>query len=424
MVNNSNISVLVIKRLVALWFMASFAVGGIVSYVEFESIDDEVIQLGLRQAYSIDPFLIERLPQNLMEDTIILQEFVNRLTMHEYVVAEIYSEDQIHRAAAVRVGNASVNDAVDAKQHQFPLDRKLHYEKFHIDDVMYIQILVPLKTRVTTYGYFEGVYKVDKVVIDEIMSRLYRTLAIVLIVILATFVMLYPVIIFLNRQLLSFSNDLFKANIELMEVMGSAIAKRDSTTDTHNYRVTLYALRFAEALKLTPVQICRLIAGSFLHDVGKIGIEDGILRKNGRLDEHEFRRMKEHVLIGIDIVAKADWLHGAREVIEFHHEKYDGSGYMRGLDGENIPLNARIFAIVDVFDALCSERPYKPAYPLEKVIEMMTEERGKHFDPKLLDKFLALAPDLHKKIGMTGHMNLTQMLSTAVRKHFFDARLK
>ncbi len=424
MFKDANINKQLLKRLVALWFIASVVVGGIVFYIEIESVDDEVVELGIRQANFIDQMLIQRLPKKTMDDMVSLQKIVNRMTMNEFVVAEVYDTSLEHQASSVRKGNKKIGAAVDKKQHQFPLDEKQHHEKFYIDEVMYIQILVPLLYEDRVQGYFEGVYKVDQAAIDTIMSRLYHTLWVVLVIILATFIMLYPLILYLNRQLISFSNDLFKANIELMEVMGSAIAKRDSTTDSHNYRVTLYALRFAEALKLTPLQMSNLIAGSFLHDVGKIGIEDNILRKNAKLDKQEFMRMKEHVLIGIDIIAKADWLHGAREVVEFHHEKYDGSGYMRGLAGEQIPVNARVFAIVDVFDALCSERPYKEALPLEKVLEIMGEQRGIHFDPKLLDKFFELVPTLHKQIGQADYMNLTQMLAVAVKKYFFNARMK
>ena len=424
MFQDTNINKQLLKRLVALWFIASVVVGGIVFYIEIESVDDEVVELGIRQANFIDQSLIQRLPKKTMDDMVSLQKIVNRMTMNEFVVAEVYDTSFEHQASSVRKGNKKIGELVDKKQHQFPLDEKQHHEKFYIDEVMYIQILVPLWYENRVQGYFEGVYKVDQAAIDTIKLRLYHTLWVVLVIILATFIMLYPLILYLNRQLISFSNDLFKANIELMEVMGSAIAKRDNTTDSHNYRVTLYALRFAEALKLAPLEMSNLIAGSFLHDVGKIGIEDNILRKNAKLDKQEFLRMKEHVLIGIDIIAKADWLHGAREVVEFHHEKYDGSGYMRGLAGEQIPVNARIFAIVDVFDALCSERPYKEAMRLEQVIEIMTEQRGKHFDPKLLDKFIGLAPTLHKQIGQADYMHLTRMLSLAVKKYFFNARMK
>jgi HD-GYP domain-containing protein (c-di-GMP phosphodiesterase class II) len=411
-----------VKRLVLLWFIASVIVGGTVLYLGIEEVDDEVVELGMTEAYSIDQNLIRKMPQHSQEVIAGLQAVVERMTSRKFVVAEIYDQNEEHLATAVRIGNNKVGEVVDSKQHQFPLDRGEHYEKFYIDDVMYIQILVPLTANGVTNGYFEGVYEVDPAELNSIMSRVYHTLLIVLMVILATFIMIYPVILYLNRQLIGFSNDLFKANIELMEVMGSAIAKRDSTTDIHNYRVTLYAVRLGEACKLTSTQISNLIAGSFLHDVGKIGIEDGILRKNGPLDETEFSRMKEHVLMGVDIITKADWLAGAREVIEFHHEKYDGSGYMRGLKGDEIPVNARIFAIADVFDALCSERPYKESLPLEQVVEMMTEQRGKHFDPMLLDKFLKMAPDLYENVSKVEYNRLIEDLSGVVSRYFFDAR--
>lgn len=161
-----------------------------------------------------------------------------------------------------------------------------------------------------------------------------------------------------------------------------------------------------------------------MYDVGNIGVEDGILRKPGRLSEVEFARMKEHVTIGIDIISKANWLHGAREVIEFHHEKFNGSGYMRGLQGEAIPLVARIFAIVDVFDALASERPYKEPLPLEEVLAIMQQESGSYFDPELLNSFTSMAPRLYKNIGKARYRSLTRMLAVAVQRYLFNARLK
>ncbi len=151
-------------------------------------------------------------------------------------------------------------------------------------------------------------------------------------------------------------------------------------------------------------------------------IEDRILRKNGRLSEDEFARMKEHVLIGTDIVAKADWLHGAREVIEFHHERFDGSGYMQGLSGERIPLLARLFAIVDVFDALMSARPYKKEMSLAEVLVVLKQERGHHFEPKLLDRFIDMAPGLYAQYGQASYAGLSRNLAEAVRKYFFQLR--
>jgi HD-GYP domain-containing protein (c-di-GMP phosphodiesterase class II) len=420
-----NINKLLLRRLSALWLLASLVAGGVVFYIEMEKVDEQVLHMGTSGAYAIDQSVIEQIPEIGPSALAALEALAARLIEGEFVIVEIYSKDKKHLATAVRHDSKRIDRILGDKQHQFPLDQDTHYEKFYIDQSLYIQVLVPLRSQQgRVHGYFEGVYRVDEATLEEIQSRVYHSLILVLSVILATFVMLYPVILYLNRQLIRFSGELFRANIELLEVMGSAIAKRDSITDSHNYRVTLYAMRLGEALKLDDETMSQLIAGAFLHDVGKIGIEDGILRKPGGLSETEFSRMREHVIIGIDIIAKANWLHGAREVIEFHHEKFDGSGYMRGLQGEAIPLVARIFAIVDVFDALTSERPYKAALPLDEVLTMMLQERGRHFDPRILDLFIALAPSLYKGIGKASYPSLTRMLSVVVQNYFFNARLK
>ncbi len=419
----SNINKLLLKRLVFLWLLASVVVGGVVFYIEIEAVDDEVVALGLTHAYSIDKTLIERLPQNDANDKVALQTIVEAMTQQHFVAAEIYNSEQLILAESVSFGNKKVEDEIDARHQAFPLDHDNHYKKFYIDKVTYIQFMVPLLHAGQLHGYFEGVYRVDQAELDDIMARLYHTLLIVLAIILATFVMIYPVILYLNRQLIAFTKALFKANIELMEVMGNAISKRDSVTNSHNYRVTLYAVRFGEVLKLEPTTMSDLIGGSFLHDVGKIGIEDGILRKHGSLDVNEFERMRKHVQMGVEIVSKAKWLRGASQLIEFHHEKYDGSGYLQGLKGEAIPLIARLFAIVDVFDALCSERPYKTPMSLDAALQIMSQQRGRHFDPELLDTFFQLAPQLYKHINKASHSKLTRMLSVAVHKHLFNARL-
>lgn len=420
-----NINTLLLRRMAILWFIASLVAGSLIFYVEMEKVDEQVLTMSMGGAFDIDQRLVDSIPDMGQKGQEELQSLVEKLVSDEFVIVEIYARDKTHLAAAVRHDSEAVDKMLGARHHPFPLDNSIHYEKFYIDDHLYIQVLVPLRGRdKVVRGYFEGVYRVDDVTLKEIKSHVYSTLLLVLSVILATFVMLYPVIIYLNRQLIRFSKDLFKANIELMEVMGCAIAKRDSNTDSHNYRVTLYALRLGEAAKLDDVMMSQLIAGAFLHDVGKIGIEDRILNKPGRLSETEFTRMKEHVLIGLEIIAKAEWLQGARDVIEFHHEWYDGSGYMRGLKGDEIPVVARIFAIADVFDALTSARPYKESLPLVDVMAMMEKERGSHFDPTLLDLFLALAPSLHKSIGLTSYDSLTRMLSLVVHDYFFAARLK
>jgi len=213
---------------------------------------------------------------------------------------------------------------------------------------------------------------------------------------------------------------LLEANIEMIEVLGSAIAKRDSDTSAHNYRVTLIALALAEAHGLERPALQALVKGSFLHDVGKIGISDTILLKPGRLDHDEFETMKTHVLHGTDIVSRYGWLRDALDIVRYHHEKFDGRGYPEGLSGVTIPVSARIFAVADVFDALTSARPYKKALGMEAALDIMRGDRGTHFDPDILDVFEAHAPELYTTISQAEAETLTRMLQERMRSYFFS----
>lgn len=212
---------------------------------------------------------------------------------------------------------------------------------------------------------------------------------------------------------------LLEANIEMLEVLGSAIAKRDSDTNVHNYRVTLMAVGMGEAYGLPRDALQALVKGSFLHDVGKIGISDTILLKPGKLDRAEFETMKTHVNHGTDILGRYAWLRDAMDVVGHHHEKFDGTGYPSGLAGEAIPINARIFAIADVFDALTSARPYKAALSMEAAILTMQPDRGRHFDPALFDLFLDMASALYAEIGLAPPEALTATLQQRLRSYFF-----
>lgn len=416
-----NIHALVLKRLLMVWVLLSLVIGGLVVYLGLEKIDEWVLETAIAEARVFEQPLIDRMPQVDSELVSHLQRRAERLIRQHFVMVDVYDPQRRHVAIAVRPENARVQQVLEARHHRFPLDRVQHYEKFYIDGELYLQVLTPLYTNAGELaGYFEGVYRVSRQALEEIEHGVYRTLLLVIVVVFTTSAILYPVIIALNRELIRFARDVFKANVELMEVMGTAISKRDSNTDSHNYRVTLYALRFAETLGLPHGQLRDLIAGAFLHDVGKIGVRDQILQKPGKLSEEEFRLMREHVVIGIDIIAKAEWLRGARDVVEFHHEWFDGSGYARGLKGDEIPLNARIFAIVDVFDALTMQRPYKEALGLDQTLEMLREGRGTHFDPVLLDRFCEVAPHLYKTIGRASYVSLTRWLAVAVRRYFFE----
>ena len=165
-------------------------------------------------------------------------------------------------------------------------------------------------------------------------------------------------------------------------------------------------------------EIADLVVGAFLHDVGKIGISDRILLKPGRLTADEFEIMKTHSLLGIEIVADNPWLAGAALTIRHHHERFDGTGYPDGLGGEAIPRAARIFAVVDVFDALTSERPYKQALPLVEALAIIERDSGRQFDPAVVEVFRVIAADLYARAAQAGGAELRQELPAVLSRYF------
>jgi putative nucleotidyltransferase with HDIG domain len=204
----------------------------------------------------------------------------------------------------------------------------------------------------------------------------------------------------------------------MLAALGSAVAMRDRGTNSHNFRVTLYAIRLAEAAGLPSWRIQGLVKGAFLHDVGKIGIPDAILHKAGPLTDREVALMRSHVHHGVEIVRPYKWLRDALPVVRSHHERYDGSGYPEGLRGGDIPVEARIFTLVDVFDALTSRRSYKEARSLEEALRVLAEGRGSHFDPRLHDTFRAIAPALYHSVYLADERTLVRTLDAELARTF------
>jgi len=180
-------------------------------------------------------------------------------------------------------------------------------------------------------------------------------------------------------------------NEEIIFRLCRAAEFRDDETANHVHRVSHYSALIARVVGLDPDRIEALRLASPLHDVGKIGTPDCILRKPGRLDPEEIAVMRRHAEDGHRILhgSDSDLLGLTAEIAWTHHERFDGSGYPRGLKGAEIPLPGRIVAVADVFDALTSRRVYKPAFPKERAVAILREERGKHFDPEIVDGFLS-----------------------------------
>ncbi|MDH1056331.1 two-component system response regulator [Aquipseudomonas alcaligenes] len=188
--------------------------------------------------------------------------------------------------------------------------------------------------------------------------------------------------------------ELRETRLQIVQRLGLAAEYKDNETGLHVIRMSHYSRVLALAAGFSEAQAEELLNAAPMHDVGKIGIPDAVLRKPGKLDGEEWEVMKQHAQIGADIIGEhpSGLLRMAREIALNHHEKWDGSGYPRGIGGAEIPVEARIIAIADVFDALTSERPYKKAWPVEEAVQLLREQSGRHFDPELVELFLGQLP--------------------------------
>lgn len=413
----------ILNRLLAAWIIVSLATGAAVFYLGIEKIDDQLVDLATRESAKLSsaslPLLNRPEPERSSLNA-LAAEFVRQ----HFIIVELYDKDRRKVSEAINPLHASIEEHLKRHAHSFPADNDRHYEKYLIGDQSVLRVLVPLKdARGVIEGYFEGVFLIDPDTVAKLRNDMAITLMVALFAVMLTTVCLYPVILSLNRDVIRFSHDLLKGNVELMEVLGSAIAKRDSDTNIHNYRVSIYAVKLAEAAGLKHSEISNLVAGAFLHDVGKIGISDSILLKPGKLDEREFEIMKTHVAQGVEILRKSDWLQKARDVVEFHHEKFDGSGYTKGLVGEAIPVTARIFAIVDVFDALTSRRPYKEPFPFADAMAILQQGAGSHFDPRLIAAFSGIAEALYLEISTMPDEAVESRLQGLIANYFLTASL-
>lgn len=206
-----------------------------------------------------------------------------------------------------------------------------------------------------------------------------------------------------TQQLSIALQDLEQSYDYTLEALGGALDAKDAETEGHCQRVTAFTITIARAMGVDRALLRHIARGAFLHDIGKMGVPDSILRKPGPLTPDERAVMRKHCEIGYAVLQRIPFLKEAAEIVLSHQECYDGSGYPRGLKGEQIPLGARIFAVADTLDAMISDRPYRKALPISAAREEIQKYSGRQFDPRVVQVFLA-HPDrvwleLHEKIG-------------------------
>lgn len=337
-------------------------------------------------------------------------------------IAEIYDGAGQKLAESLTPQGASVEELLP--KHGAPKYASASYESLKLPNAFWIlRVFVPLRDSgggqgQAITGYFEGVRVVPAWQKAQIFSN---SLSVALMVGLASLLCgaaLYPVVVYLSADNERKSREVLNSHISMMEALGRAIAKRDSDTGAHNFRVAWIASLIGERMGLAGSAMQALIAGSFLHDVGKIGIPDAVLLKPGKLDAPELALMRTHVEQGTEIVTGMGWLDGANAVVAGHHEKWDGSGYPLQLAGQAIAQSARIFAVADVFDALCSRRPYKEPMGFDAAMAILEKDSGSHFDPAVVAVFRPMARGIFERLSNISENDARDLLQQRVQKSF------
>lgn len=406
--------------------LVSFALACISSpvawWMEREHAEDSAVAMAIEESQR----LLAQHPEAFSDDPQATalggQKAAAALTGGLFDIAELYDRRGSKIAESFTGKGESIEGQVPS--HGRPAYEVSFYESLELPGGFWVlRIFVPLRSEQTpgpsgVRGYFEGVRVIPEWQRRQMLSGAMTSALLVALAALLCGAVLYPVVVHLTAENRQKARDILRAHISMMEALGRAIAKRDSDTGAHNYRVAWIASRIAERLGLKGEQMQALIVGSFLHDIGKIAIPDAVLLKPGKLTDEEFDLMRTHVQQGEEIIASIDALGLAGEVVCAHHEKWDGSGYPRGLKGEGIPLSARIFAVADVYDALSSRRPYKAPMAFADVMAILQQGSGHHFDPGVMQVFEPMASDIFQRLSVADELQCRQLLEAQLERYF------
>lgn len=410
---------MLVRKLSAAAIAIGLVAGGVAYEVEVQRVEQAALDHAAKGAQHFDSALVQIVfDAKSPEKHVVLERLLDR---SRFVGIRVFGPDKAPIYETWADIPPVLIDTVRFGQHQhdWPGPGQSHRNWIDAAGERMIQIVLPIsKKDGNLAGYLECIDRIDGATLQAQREQVRNGALTASMAVAVTTLLLYPLLLAMLRQSADRSRRLLDSNLSLLRSLGNAIAKRDSDTDAHNYRVTFYAVALAEALKVPKRDISDLVVGAFLHDVGKIGIPDRILLKPGKLTTDEFAIMKTHALLGIEIVADNPWLAGAALTIRHHHERFDGSGYPDGLVGDTIPRTARIFSVVDVFDALTSERPYKKAMSLAEALAIIDGDSGRQFDPEVVQTFMEISPNLYAKTVQASSTDLRQEMRALLARYF------
>jgi len=428
---SSSIHRMLLLRLTAATIILCLLFAALAFYTDQRRIEREVVELARFRTSQFNQYILDLLDSVETLSSVTLEqrldEFIEKtgqvdLRDGKFVLVRIYNQTGrrlLDRADDSFPAMPAVKDAVDGATIPALKADDLHVVTTRLEGLPFVGVALPLNNSTNeVVAQVIGVFAISPEAIDGIRGNILLTMFYVAGLVIVTALAIYPIIGRLLERLSRQTVKLLDSNLEILQVLGGAIAKRDSDTDEHNYRVSVYSVRLAEVINLPRDEIRSLIKGALLHDVGKLAIRDNILLKQGKLTEDEFSIMKTHVEHGLEITNRARWLNDAEPVVGGHHEKYDGAGYPGRLRGEAIPLTARIFAITDVFDALTSRRPYKAPMSFGEAMDILENGRGSHFDPALLDAFCGIARDLYNTYSNKDDDKPRLQLESMIEEYF------
>lgn len=407
-------------RLAVVWLALSLVSGVLVHYLGHARLDDHIVQMAKAETSTYTDDLVEYLTSSSQQALELLRQRIHAaIEKDNFIEVRLYDTEKRKITEAAKPFTKETKDSLSRHNIEFLSNDSINSKQQVVDGKTYLYVSFPIRNgKGVKAGYLEGIYHAPDEIITQMSHQSFWSLILVVLAIFLTSLALYPLIIRLNNKLTNYSQILALTNVGMLKVLGSAIAKRDSDTNIHNYRVALYSVRLGEKSGISSVDMQGLLKGAFLHDVGKIAITDTILLKPGKLTKEEFEVMKTHVSHGVDIICGYAWLKDAEDVVRCHHERFDGSGYPCRLVGEDIPQNARIFAIADVFDAITSRRPYKEPFSLEVSVKIIQESQGSHFDPAIVGLFLEYAEKLYQEICTENEALLQEKLEECIKTYF------